>query len=158
MAKTIAIVTPVLDDWASFAKLMTEISDRFTGSDVVFHICAVDDGSAAPFDAADILLPSISCVDGSLGARGEVRRSCCSTVAVVCPAGLSRHRPLAQMGFAIRSQPDERPWRPPPYTGFADRRTDRSASFPSSPALAAEERSGRPAGAGRPLHSSSWPT
>ncbi len=63
MAKTIAIVTPVLDDWASFAELMTEISDRFTGSGVVFHICAVDDGSAAPFDAADILLPTVSCVE-----------------------------------------------------------------------------------------------
>jgi polyisoprenyl-phosphate glycosyltransferase len=62
MAKTIAIVTPVLDDWASFAELMTEISDRFTGSDVVFHIWAVDDGSAAPFDAADIVLPTVSCV------------------------------------------------------------------------------------------------
>jgi polyisoprenyl-phosphate glycosyltransferase len=60
MAKNIAIVTPVLDDWASFAELMTEISDRFTGSDVVFQICAVDDGSAAPFDAADIVLPAIS--------------------------------------------------------------------------------------------------
>ena len=62
MAKTIAIVTPVLDDWVSFAELMTEISDRFTGSDVVFHIWAVDDGSAAPFDAADIVLPAVSCV------------------------------------------------------------------------------------------------
>src|SRR5271155_2913216 len=62
MAKTIAIVTPVLDDWASFAELTTEISDRFTGSDVVFHISAVDDGSAAPFDAADVVLPTGSCV------------------------------------------------------------------------------------------------
>ena len=62
MAKTIAIVTPVLDDWASFAELTTEISDRFTGSDVVFHIYAVDDGSAAPFDAADVVLPTGSCV------------------------------------------------------------------------------------------------
>ena len=62
MVKTIAIVTPVLDDWASFAELTTEISDRFTGSDVVFHIYAVDDGSAAPFDAADVVLPTGSCV------------------------------------------------------------------------------------------------
>jgi len=60
MVKTIAIVTPVLDDWASFAELTTEISDRFTGSDVVFHIYAVDDGSAAPFDAADVVLPTMA--------------------------------------------------------------------------------------------------
>jgi hypothetical protein len=62
MAKTIAIVTPVLDDWVSFAALVTEISDRFTGSDFAFHIHAVDDGSAVPFDAADIMLPRGSCV------------------------------------------------------------------------------------------------
>lgn len=62
MAKTIAIVTPVLDDWVSFAALVTEISDRFCGSGFAFHICAVDDASAAPFDAAAIVLARGSCV------------------------------------------------------------------------------------------------
>lgn len=62
MANTIAIVTPVLDDWDSFAALVTEISERFTGSDFAFHIRAIDDGSAVPFDAADIVLPHGSCV------------------------------------------------------------------------------------------------
>src|SRR2546423_2189079 len=47
------------------------------------------------------------------------------------------------MGSAIHSQTDERPCWPPPYTGYVDPRTDRSASFPSSPAPAADERSGR---------------
>ena len=62
MAERIAIVTPVLDDWVSFAGLVTEISARFAGSDFVFHICAVDDGSAEPFDADGIVLPRGSCV------------------------------------------------------------------------------------------------
>jgi polyisoprenyl-phosphate glycosyltransferase len=62
MAKTISIVMPVLDDWSSFAALVAEISDRFSGSGFTFHICAVDDGSVAPFDAAGILVPRGSCV------------------------------------------------------------------------------------------------
>jgi hypothetical protein len=62
MAKTIAIVTPVLDDWDSFSALVGEISERFAGCGVAFHICAVDDGSALPFDAAGIALPRSSCV------------------------------------------------------------------------------------------------
>ena len=84
-----------------------------------------------------------SYVDGPLGARGQTREFCCGAVAVVCPACLSRQLPLAQMGSAIHSQTEERPCWPPPYTGFVDRRTDRSASFPSSPAPAADKRSGR---------------
>jgi hypothetical protein len=62
MVKTIAIVTPVLDDWVSFIGLVTEIADRFTGFDWAFHIFAVDDGSAVPFDPAEIMLRSGSCV------------------------------------------------------------------------------------------------
>ncbi len=62
MAKTIAIVTPVLDDWDSFSALVAEISGRFTGSGFAFHICAVDDGSALPFDLPGIVLPRGSCV------------------------------------------------------------------------------------------------
>ena len=86
MAKTIAIVTPVLDDWVSFAELMTEISDRFTGSDVVFHVWAVDDGSAAPFAAADIVLPTVSCVefDRNHSARGKSRSPTGDRHRIVC--------------------------------------------------------------------------
>jgi hypothetical protein len=62
MTKTIAIVTPVLDDWVSFAVLADEISDLFTGSDFIFHIYAVDDGSSAPFDADAMELPEASCI------------------------------------------------------------------------------------------------
>jgi len=62
MAKTIAIVTPVLDDWDTFASLVAEISERFAGSDFAFHICAVDDGSAESLDPASIVLPRASCI------------------------------------------------------------------------------------------------
>jgi polyisoprenyl-phosphate glycosyltransferase len=62
MAKTIAIVTPILDDWASFALLVTEIAERFTGSEFTFHVVAVDDGSAASFDPAGVVLPPGSCI------------------------------------------------------------------------------------------------
>jgi polyisoprenyl-phosphate glycosyltransferase len=62
MSKTIAIVTPVLDDWVSFAMLVAEISDLFIASDFAFHIYAVDDGSSVPFDADAVALPEASCI------------------------------------------------------------------------------------------------
>src|SRR5438105_12046567 len=62
MTKTIAIVTPVLDDWQSFAALVGEISHQFTGSGLAFHIYAVDDGSIAVFDIESVVLPADSCV------------------------------------------------------------------------------------------------
>ncbi|MBV8133106.1 MAG: glycosyltransferase [Alphaproteobacteria bacterium] len=62
MTKTIAIVTPVLDDWTSFAALVAEISYLFTGSDLAFHIYALDDGSRVPFDFNSIALPVDTCV------------------------------------------------------------------------------------------------
>ena len=65
----IAVVTPVLDDWACFASLVGEISAQFTGSSVEFHICAVDDGSIASFDPASLSLPPDSCI-----ARIEILR------------------------------------------------------------------------------------
>lgn len=63
MAKTIAIVLPVLDDWVAFAGLLAEISERFTGSGLSFQACAIDDGSAEPFDASGLVLPEDSCVE-----------------------------------------------------------------------------------------------
>jgi hypothetical protein len=86
------------------------------------------------------------------GCKGVGKEFRSGAVAVVCPACLLRPRPLAQMGSAIHSQTDERPCWPPPYTGCADRRTDRSASSPLSPAPAADERlgGGRPRPVGLP--------
>jgi polyisoprenyl-phosphate glycosyltransferase len=62
MTWTIAIVTPVLDDWVSFNLLVDEISNLFSGSEFAFHICAVDDGSSTPFDADAVALPESSCI------------------------------------------------------------------------------------------------
>lgn len=62
MTKTLAIVTPVLDDWKSFAALVEEISHQFTGCGLTFRIYVVDDGSVGPFDLDGIMLPVDSCV------------------------------------------------------------------------------------------------
>jgi polyisoprenyl-phosphate glycosyltransferase len=62
MNKTIALVTPVLDDWVSFTTLLTEISDALIASAIVLYVYAVDDGSIASLDPAEIALPAGSCV------------------------------------------------------------------------------------------------
>ena len=62
MTRTIAIVTPILGDWVSFAVLVEELSNLFTGSDVAFHIYAIDDGSSIPFDVDAVPLPAASCI------------------------------------------------------------------------------------------------
>ena len=62
MTRHIAVVTPVLDDWACFSALVTEISNRYTGTDLIFHIYGADDGSMESLDAKGIALPPDSCV------------------------------------------------------------------------------------------------
>lgn len=62
MSKTVALVTPVLDDWASFTTLLTEISNALTGAPIMLRAYAVDDGSIARLDPADIVLPVGSCI------------------------------------------------------------------------------------------------
>lgn len=54
---------PILDDWGSFATLVTQISHEFTGCGVRFQIYAVDDGSIAPLDLDSIVLPHDSCIE-----------------------------------------------------------------------------------------------
>src|SRR5205085_5881142 len=58
----IAVLIPVLDDWACLATLLNEISGQFTGSGSTFHICAVDDGSIPGFDPASLSLPADGCI------------------------------------------------------------------------------------------------
>jgi hypothetical protein len=62
MTARIAVVLPVLDDWDSFTTLLDDFSSKLTGSDVEFHIVAVDDGSSQPFDLDRIALPAESCI------------------------------------------------------------------------------------------------
>jgi polyisoprenyl-phosphate glycosyltransferase len=62
MISSIALVSPVLDDWASFAVLLGEIAKEFTGSGIKFHVWAIDDGSVTNIDLNGIILPSDTCI------------------------------------------------------------------------------------------------
>jgi hypothetical protein len=62
MLNRISIVTPVLNDWESLGMLVRSIADLYAGSGLTFRVLAVDDGSAAPFDPASLVLPADSCV------------------------------------------------------------------------------------------------
>jgi polyisoprenyl-phosphate glycosyltransferase len=62
MGRHIAVVTPVLDDWESFAALVAEISSRFTGADVAIDVVALDDGSSTVFDLRSLVLPADTCI------------------------------------------------------------------------------------------------
>jgi polyisoprenyl-phosphate glycosyltransferase len=62
MTKTIAIVSPVLDDWESFTAVVREIAFLLTGSKLILHVYAVDDGSMEPFDPDSIILAANSCI------------------------------------------------------------------------------------------------
>jgi hypothetical protein len=62
MSKIIALVIPVLDDWASFTTLMREIADLLTGSGLALHVYAVDDGSSEPFEPASVVQMADSCL------------------------------------------------------------------------------------------------
>ena len=121
MARMIAVVTPVLDDWVSFAGLVTEISERFAGSGFAFHVYAVDDGSAEPFDAAELALPRGSCVKSieiirlaaNLGHQRAIAVGLCAiagssetdAVVVMDSDGQDRPADLALLLAAIRQHP-----------------------------------------------------
>jgi hypothetical protein len=60
--KSVALVSPVLDDWRSFVALMGEISSAFAGTDVTFHVFAIDDGSMTAVDLYNMALPPDTCI------------------------------------------------------------------------------------------------
>jgi hypothetical protein len=62
VTKTIAIVSPVLNDWESFTALVREIAFLLTGSGLILHVYGVDDGSIEPFDPDSIVLAANSCI------------------------------------------------------------------------------------------------
>jgi hypothetical protein len=62
MTRRVAIVTPVLDDWESFAQLVTEISSRFDKEGISFHVVAIDDGSSRACELDRLPLPHDSCI------------------------------------------------------------------------------------------------
>jgi glycosyltransferase involved in cell wall biosynthesis len=53
----IAIVTPVLDDWLAFERLVAALGTALVGSGAVFDLIAVDDGSNSPFQISRLVLP-----------------------------------------------------------------------------------------------------
>lgn len=60
--RRIALLMPVLDDWACFSALIADISTLYTGLGVEFTVCAIDDGSIAPFDPAGLTLEAETCI------------------------------------------------------------------------------------------------
>jgi hypothetical protein len=56
----IAILTPVLDDWPAFGRLLQEITAVVSDLPLVIEIVAVDDGSSVPFELyRPALLPGV---------------------------------------------------------------------------------------------------
>jgi polyisoprenyl-phosphate glycosyltransferase len=62
--RSISVVVPVLDDWASFAALVADLAQQFSRRDVALRVCAIDDGSRAPFAPDAVDLPAASCIAG----------------------------------------------------------------------------------------------
>ena len=121
MLRTIAVVIPVLDDWKSFAALIWGISDQFTGSGLTFQICAVDDGSMAPFDCDRVVLPEDSSIASlevirlavNLGHQRAIAVGLCAiagvddidAVVVMDSDGQDQPTDLAALLAAIRQNP-----------------------------------------------------
>jgi hypothetical protein len=57
-AANIAIVTPVLDDWPAFARLLQDISSSLADLPLSIEIVGVDDGSSTPFDPQALVVPA----------------------------------------------------------------------------------------------------
>ncbi|HTT81076.1 MAG TPA: glycosyltransferase [Stellaceae bacterium] len=62
MIRSIAVVVPVLDDWASFATLVADLARQFAASGLALRLYAIDDGSLAPFAPAALNLPPGCCI------------------------------------------------------------------------------------------------
>jgi hypothetical protein len=60
--KRLALLTPVLDDWESFAALVSEIDALYTRQDFSLHALAVDDGSSMRAETVPIALAADSCI------------------------------------------------------------------------------------------------
>ena len=61
---TLALITPVLDDWESFTHLIAEIDRIYSAADVSLHVLAIDDGSTTALDAAQLIVGEDSCIVG----------------------------------------------------------------------------------------------
>jgi hypothetical protein len=120
--RTIAIVVPVLDDWPSFAALVADIARQFDRDEVAIHVCAVDDGSLAPFDIDAVNLPPNSGVVDveiirlalNLGHQRAIAVGLCAlaekrefdAVLVMDSDGEDRPSDIAALLAAARAHPD----------------------------------------------------
>jgi polyisoprenyl-phosphate glycosyltransferase len=62
VTRSIAVVMPVLDDWASFAAVVVDLAGQFTRRELAIRVYAIDDGSLAPLALETIDLPPASCI------------------------------------------------------------------------------------------------
>ena len=62
--RRLALVTPVFDDWESFALLVREIDGVYAKADFSVRVFAVDDGSTVSFDGGSIALAPDGCIIG----------------------------------------------------------------------------------------------
>jgi hypothetical protein len=129
MGRHIAVVTPVLDDWQSFAVLVAEISARFGRAEVAVDVVAIDDGSSLEFDPDSIALPAQSCISGievlhlavNLGHQRAIAVGLCAVAerddvdAVVVMDGDGEDRPADLVALLASSQ------RRPGHVVFAHR-------------------------------------
>lgn len=53
----VMIVTPVLDDWEAFQRLVAELAGSLAGAAARFDLLVVDDGSNSPFEITHLALP-----------------------------------------------------------------------------------------------------
>ena len=122
MAKTIAIVTPVLDDWEALTALLSDIAAALRGLPVALHVYAVDDGSTERVEAADIALPRHSCIASfeivrlaanlghqraiAVGLCAAVEDGAADAVLVMDSDGQDRAEDVATLLAAAQSHPD----------------------------------------------------
>jgi polyisoprenyl-phosphate glycosyltransferase len=58
----LGLVTPVFNDWASFAILMHQISQSYRRDFAEFEVMAIDDGSTEPAEPMDAIVGGKSCI------------------------------------------------------------------------------------------------
>jgi hypothetical protein len=63
-APRITIVTPVLDDWEAFQRLVAELGAHLNGAQARFDVLAVDDGSNSAFEIGHLALPAGGAIRG----------------------------------------------------------------------------------------------
>jgi hypothetical protein len=120
--RRLALITPVLDDWESFAALVSAIDALYTERDFSLRILAIDDGSSTSIEAIPIALASESCILDvevlhlalnvghqraiAVGLTQIVERDDVDAVVVMDSDGEDRPEDIAPLLAAARRSPD----------------------------------------------------